>query len=159
MIQRIVLSLLAISSVGLLSFTFPAPRAVDQFQWLTGRWKLSADEKRQLEEWHVANDSTLSGRSYRVGPAGDTVLLETVELRFRAGQWSYCPTVQDQNNGQTIMFPLIWLGKEEFIASNPTHDFPQRISYRRKGDLLLASIEGTARGSFRKVNFDFIREK
>ena len=159
MTLRTSLFLLAAGSIYLLGFTYPAPRAVDSFQWLTGRWKLSSSERIQFEEWHVANDSTLSGRSYRVGPTRDTVLLESVELRYRAGQWSYCPAVQDQNNGQTIVFPLIWQGKEEFIASNPAHDFPQRIQYRRKGDLLLASIEGTARGGFRKVNFDFIREK
>lgn len=159
MCLRSVLSLLIAGSICLLSFTSPAPRAVDQFGWLTGSWKRVSSQQEQWEEWHVANDSTLQGRSYQVRNGTDTLLLETVQLTYRGGHWAYCPTVADQNNGQTVVFPLIWLGKNEFIAVNSSHDFPQRIQYRRQADWLLASIEGEAKNGFRKVNFDFIREK
>ncbi|NBP69944.1 MAG: hypothetical protein EBU52_14495 [Cytophagia bacterium] len=40
----------------------------------------------------------------------------------------------------------------------PTHDFPQRIAYRRVKNQLYASIEGLKKGKYQKQNFDFILE-
>lgn len=133
--------------------------ATDSLSWLTGRWKLSNSKGITFEEWHVANDSTLMGRSYRIPDGGDTVLQETIELAFRGGRWYYIPTAVGQNNDQPVSFPVIFLRGTEFIAENPDHDFPQRISYRLVNGMLLASIEGRVNGGFRKANFDFSAEK
>lgn len=43
---------------------------------------------------------------------------------------------------------------------NPSHDFPQRIIYRRRGaDSLLARIEGTMGGQARSVDFPYVRAR
>jgi hypothetical protein len=40
---------------------------------------------------------------------------------------------------------------------NPKHDFPQRIGYERKGNALLAWIEGTQDGKVRRLEFPYLR--
>ncbi len=60
----------------------------------------------------------------------DTLLLETIQLAFRGGQWFYIPAVEDQNHGQPIHFAIIYLGEAHFISENPGNDYPQRIIYQ-----------------------------
>jgi hypothetical protein len=43
----------------------------------------------------------------------------------------------------------------EFICENPSHDFPQRIAYRRIENDLFASIEGRKNNKYSKQNYDF----
>jgi hypothetical protein len=61
--------------------------------------------------------------------------------------------------GDTLIYTALPSGQKEtafkgtagsdsgFMVENPTHDFPQRISYRKRGaDSLVARIEGGNRG-------------
>lgn len=134
----------------------PIP-ATDAFKWMLGSWQIQAGNSLIVEQWTVANDSTLSGRSFFIKDGKDTIPQETIELAFRKGEWYYIPIVQGQNEGKPVWFKLIHAKGQEFISENPEHDFPQRISYRRWKDQLFASIEGRKNGVFRKQNFDFTR--
>jgi hypothetical protein len=127
-----------------------------QFSWLVGTWKMNAGSGYVIEQWKQLNDSTFRGKSLFVKAPGDSMLQESIELSFRKGEWSYNPTVVDQNNRQPVKFQVIFIGKGEFICENPVHDFPQRIAYRRIKNSLFASIEGTRNGKYAKVNFDFL---
>ncbi|MBI3219994.1 MAG: hypothetical protein HYZ44_10810 [Bacteroidetes bacterium] len=127
----------------------------NNFEWLAGTWKIATPNGSIVEQWKSINDSTLSGKSYFVKSTGDTIPQEIIELRLRKGQWAYVPTVNGQNNNQPTTFQVIFIGKEEFISSNPAHDFPQRIAYRRIKDQLFATIEGIRKGKYAKQNFDF----
>jgi hypothetical protein len=127
-----------------------------QFSWLVGTWKMNAGSGYVIEQWKQLNDSTFRGKSLFVKAPGDSMLQESIELSFRKGEWSYNPTVVDQNNRQPVKFQVIFIGKGEFICENPVHDFPQRIAYRRIKNSLFASIEGTRNGKYSKVNFDFL---
>lgn len=109
-----------------------------------------------IEQWKQSNDSTFQGKSLFVKAPGDSVLQESIELSLRKGEWSYNPTVVDQNNRQPVKFQIIFIGKGEFICENPAHDFPQRIAYRRIQNSLFASIEGKRKRKYAKVNFDFL---
>jgi hypothetical protein len=129
-----------------------------QFSWLVGTWKMNAGSGYVIEQWKQLNDSTFRGKSLFVKAPGDSMLQESIELSFRKGEWSYNPTVVDQNNRQPVKFQVIFIGKGEFICENPVHDFPQRIAYRRIKNSLFASIEGTRNGKYAKVNFDFLIE-
>ncbi len=129
-----------------------------QFSWLVGTWKMNAGSGYVIEQWKQLNDSTFRGKSLFVKAPGDSMLQKSIELSFRKGEWSYNPTVVDQNNRQPVKFQVIFIGKGEFICENPVHDFPQRIAYRRIKNSLFASIEGTRNGKYSKVNFDFLIE-
>ena len=117
---------------------------------------MNAGSGHVIEQWKQSNDSTFQGKSLFVKAPGDSVLQESIELSLRKGEWSYNPTVVDQNNRQPVKFQVIFIGKGEFICENPVHDFPQRISYRRIQNSLSASIEGKRKGKYAKVNFDFL---
>jgi hypothetical protein len=43
------------------------------------------------------------------------------------------------------------------VFENPAHDYPQRVAYTRKGDSLLAWIDGTVSGKSRRVDFPYRR--
>jgi hypothetical protein len=130
----------------------------EQLKWMTGNWKINMGNNMIVEEWHIADDSTLTGRSYFVKNGTDTIPQETIELSYRKGEWYYIPTLKNQNNAQPVPFKIIFLKGTEFISENPAHDFPQRIAYRRIKNQLFASIEGRRNGKYGKQNFDFIEE-
>lgn len=127
----------------------------DALSWMAGTWVIKTNRGDMIEKWSVVNDSTLQGKSMMVKAPGDSSIQETIELHWRNKAWAYVPTVQGQNNNKPVVFPIIFLGREEFIALNPNHDFPQRIAYRKVKNQLLASIEGSRNGKYSKINFDF----
>jgi hypothetical protein len=139
------------------AFTTNAQKS-EQMKWLTGTWKINTGNGSIIEQWQIANDSTLTGKSFFVKNDTDTIPQETIELAFRNGNWHFMSTVQGQNNNQPVSFKVILLKGTEFISENPAHDFPQRIAYRRIKDQLFASIEGKKNGKYSKQNFDFVLE-
>jgi hypothetical protein len=133
-----------------------AAQDINAIKWLAGTWKITTGKGYVIEKWRVLNDSTLSGKSFFVkANSSDSLLQESLELVLRKGQWTYISTVQGQNSNQPVPFKIVFLRATEFICENPTHDYPQRIAYRRVKDLLYASIEGKKNGRFNKSNFDF----
>jgi hypothetical protein len=146
------------TTLFLLVYSFAYAQKVSQLNWLVGTWKMNAGSGYVIEQWKQLNDSTLGGKSLFVKVPGDSILQESIELSLRKGEWSYNPTVVDQNNKRPVKFRLIFIGKGEFICENRSHDFPQRIAYRRIEDSLFASIEGTRNGKYSKVNFDFLNK-
>ena len=135
-----------------------AAQKTEQVKWLAGIWKINTGKGVIVEEWKLLNDSTLAGKSYFIQNSTDTIPQETIELSFRNGDWYYIPTVKNQNNTQPVPFKVIFLRGTEFISENPSHDFPQRIAYRRMNNQLFASIEGRKNGKYSKQNFDFRSE-
>ena len=127
----------------------------EEVKWLIGTWKINTPNGTVVEKWQFKNDSTLEGKSCFVRNNTDTIPQEKIEMAFRNGDWYYIPTVSNQNNNQPVSFKVIFTRGTEFISENPTHDFPQRIAYRRIKNQLFASIEGKRNGKYGKQNFDF----
>lgn len=135
---------------------FVAGQKSNPFQWLTGKWQIQRGNTTILESWQYLNDSTMTGTSILLKNGKDTIPQETLELSYRQGEWNYISKVNGQNNNQPIKFKLIYQSPQEFISENPTHDFPQRIAYRKMSDtLVLASIEGYNNGKYAKQNFNY----
>ncbi len=128
------------------------------FQWLVGTWQTEGTGQRLAERWTKENDSTYTGVSWVVRANGDSLIQETIHVRTRQGQWLYEPVAFGQNNNQPVVFKLLFWSRDEFIAENPAHDFPQRITYRRVNDRLFASIEGRRKDRYLKRNFDYLRK-
>lgn len=148
---------LGLAFVILLPTVLHAQKA-DQLKWLVGIWKINTGNGYIVEQWKQTNDSTFNGKSMFIKAAGDSATQETIELSLRKGEWSYTPTVPNQNNGKPVTFRVSFIGRGEFICENPAHDFPQRIAYRRVKNALYASIEGKRKGKLVKQNFDFTNE-
>ncbi|HRD07176.1 MAG: DUF6265 family protein [Saprospiraceae bacterium] len=131
-----------------------APKSPD---WLLGEWKLTLkNNKTFIESWVKSNDSLYTGESKLVAADSSVTPQETIRLQLKADGWHYQPTAFGQNDNQEVDFKVIFISGSEFIAENPSHDFPQRIQYRRIGDRLYASVEGKNGEKYGKINFDYV---
>jgi len=149
--------------LGVLFFLFFSSRVISQkpvaFQWLIGIWEINTGNGMINESWQMADDSTLAGKSVFIKNGKDTIPQESLTLALRNGEWTYTSAVVGQNNNQPVEFKIIYQGRSEFISENPSHDFPQRIAYRKVSDqLMYASIEGRKNGKYNKQNFNFSKK-
>jgi hypothetical protein len=102
---------------------------------LPGLWE-STGNIRLFEEWWLPDDSTLVGRSFSVNGT-DTLLLETMELSQRSGQWTFWATPVTQNQGGRSIPFRSTDATDSMVFENPGHDYPNRIVYRLQADTLL----------------------
>lgn len=87
--------------------------------------------------------------------AGTTKEYEFVLLRETDDQIVY---VAKPSGQKEATFVLRSMTDMEDIFENQTHDFPQLIHYRLNPDgSLLAAIEGTVRGKFKRIEFPYRR--
>ena len=125
--------------------------------WLIGNWENKATEGTLLESWETKNDSTLMASSFFIKDK-DTLFAEQIELQQRDGLLYYVPTVSDQNDGKSVTFTLTSLKPNGFVAENPKHDFPQKITYKLVGkDSLFAKISGLKSGKPHSETFKMVR--
>lgn len=125
---------------------------IEQLAWMTGCWELTAGERIVEEQWMAPRGGSMMGMS-RTVRGGRTVAWETVLLREdSAGAISYNAFPGGQ---AAAVFPATELSDSHAVFSNPAHDFPQRIIYRRRGDTLAARIEGETAGGTRGSDFPY----
>jgi hypothetical protein len=128
----------------------PAAVEITSLDWLAGCWTGTMQDRRVEEHWMKPAGGTMFGMSRTV--AGDkTVAFEFLELRQQGTGVAYIarPSGQPQAAFQ-------WVSGNRASArfENPTHDFPQVITYTLNPDgSLLARIEGTSKGKRRAVDF------
>lgn len=85
---------------------------------------------------------------------GKTVGWEFVVIREVEGKLAY---VAKPHNQAEATFPAVKLEDGEVVFENPSHDFPQRIIYRRNGDGVDARIEGMAKGKLKGIDYPLRR--
>ena len=128
--------------------------AIDRVAWLQGCWESVSPQRTVEEHWLSPRGRSMIGVGRTV--RGDRLVeYELVVLREQDGQLAY----QAHPSGQpSAVFLSRTVGDGEVLFENPTHDFPQRVGYRRDGpDALLAWIEGTRNGQIRRVEFPYRR--
>lgn len=122
--------------------------------WMAGCWELRAGARTTQEQWMSPLGGMMLGMSRTV--VRDTVQeYEYLAIEVRGGT----PTYIARPSGQAeASFAATTLSDTMVVFSNPTHDFPQRISYRRTGtDSLVARIEGTRGGRTRGIDYPMRR--
>jgi hypothetical protein len=82
------------------------------------------------ESWKVTNDSTYSGESKMIKANGEVKPLENIQLVYRNKEYFYIPTTAGQNDEKPVLFKLTSFSQNGFVAENPDHDFPKRITYK-----------------------------
>ncbi len=134
--------------------------SVGDFGFLKGSWTMNTAKGRIVESWKISKDAGMDGISFSISNAGDSTLLETIKIYESAGSIYYEPTGNGAGNDSTVSFKLISAENGIFVFENRNHDFPQRISYQpQSASNVLARIEGTVNGKFRKIEFPYSREK
>jgi hypothetical protein len=136
----------------------PSRPSLAEIAWLSGCWELTVPEKNlQIsEQWMKPAGGMMigAGRTVRAGKAVDHEFLrivEDVDGIFYVAK----PTA----NKEETKFKLIRASANEIVFENPTHDFPQRVMYKRDGEKLSARIEGTRDGKTRGIDFPYLRAK
>jgi len=132
----------------------------ENLKWLNGEWENYNDSSLTFtESWQNINDSLMQGESFTM-EKGDTVSHETMQIKISGGKMFFIPTVDNQNNAQTVVFTLEDSKNNSFVFKNRAHDFPQTIVYQKiNDDSLAAYIEGTMNGKAQRIDFGFVRKK
>lgn len=122
--------------------------------WLAGHW-CGNDPARQIDEvWLPEAGGALLGMSRTVRGAR-VESFEYMRIVFDAGKAQF----HVQPNGvPATVFTQAARGEGWIHFENSAHDFPNRIEYRRDGDMLHASIAGPGRdGKAMTIPFDYRR--
>lgn len=119
---------------------------LEKMNWLVGNWEQKLPDGTLTETWTKENDSTFSGDSYFINTK-DTVHFESIKLTQRAEELTYSATVVGQNDDKPVDFKLILDADNTFTFENSTHDYPQKIIYKKvTSDRLIATISGKQQG-------------
>lgn len=130
------------------------PDPTGRLGWLAGCWQLERGERTTVEMWMAPAGGLMVGGS-RTVVAGHAREYEHLRIAARGEGIVYVA----RPSGQATAEFTGSVSDSGFAVENPTHDFPRRIVYARRGaDSLLASIEGPGRdGQPRVIVFPFRR--
>lgn len=150
----------AVAAFFILSgWTLPLNNDIKNMDWLIGTWENKTQRGTIFETWKKLSEVELSGKSYILKDK-DTIVLETIQLLQEQNNLFYIPKVKNQNDEAPVRFAAKIASDKELVVENPSHDFPQIISYTRiSADSLVASIAGTKNGIERKQTFPMKRVK
>lgn len=126
--------------------------------WLLGRWENNSKEGNLSEIWRKASDSLYTGESYFV-VGNDTVFRERMDLvEKKDGEQYFIATIPGQNSEKPVAFKRVGGTETEMTFTNPEHDYPTTIEYRRVAeDSLVATISGNKRGKTESGTFKLKR--
>jgi glyoxylase-like metal-dependent hydrolase (beta-lactamase superfamily II) len=131
---------------------FRAGTPESRLSWLLGCWQMTRRGSTIEERWSVAPDGSLSGRG-RTLRDGTVVDSEVVTITARGDTLVY--TANPAGQAQALFLaPTATDTSVNF--TNPAHDFPTRVSYRRAGAMgLTAEIAGAGSGGERVIPFPY----
>lgn len=131
---------------------------LQKMNWLIGNWKTKLPEGTLTEIWTKANDSTFEGSSFFINEK-DTIHFEALKLKSKEDDLIYSATVMGQNNDEAVDFKLTSETGNTFVFENPTHDYPQKISYKKiKQTLFIATISGKQQGKSSTESYQMTKE-
>ena len=130
--------LLAAAAV-LLAAAAPGKADVSRLAWLSGRWVSEDGERWTEESWTRPRGGMMlgagsSGRGNRVR--------DWEHMRIAPDDEGVLSFWGSPKGRPPVPFKLVSLSADEVVFENPAHDFPTRISYRRAGKELIATISG-----------------
>lgn len=134
-----------------------AARPLDALSWLGGEWTRTTSRGTAVERWTRVSDGTMEGVG-EVTVGGSTRVTEHLRLLHFGRDVFYL--AKPAENPLPTAFRLTELTDSTAVFENRSHDFPQRIRYRRIGpDTLSARIEGPrgAAQAWGGVDFVFTR--
>ncbi|MBO9560729.1 MAG: hypothetical protein J7515_19365 [Caulobacter sp.] len=131
------------------------PATIDQMAWLKGCWTLTKPNGGVVEElWMAPSGGVMLGLGRTVR---DSKLREYEYTRIVEADGSLA-YIAEPSGQEKATFPLKNLSADEAVFENPTHDFPQRVIYRRLGpDAATGRIEGEINGQAKAIDFPYKR--
>ena len=121
--------------------------------WLIGTWENKSEDGVLTESWQKVNDSTFSATSYFI-KNDDTLHSEKITLSQHSEMLMYSATVNGQNNDKAIDFGSTTTTENKLVFENPSHDYPQKITYTKNANnTLTAEISGNLQGKMTTEKF------
>ncbi len=123
---------------------------LSQFEWLEGTWQRT-DAKpgyQAYEKWSIVNNQEYEGIGVTI-KGRDTVFVEKLKLIIVDNAAYYVANVS--SNASPVNFKITAFDDEGFISSNPSHDFPKKIQYKRHANKIKATISGNGKS----IDFNF----
>ena len=142
--------LLSVMPVCMSAQNSPLARAA----WLAGCWELRAANRVVTEMWMPPLGDLMLGAS-RTTVGATTREFEQLRLTVDGERLNYIALPSRQ---QEATFQSIELSDTTLVFENKSHDFPQRISYRRRGaDSVIAQVEGPGPNGTRRIQYPYRR--
>ena len=121
----------------------PAPAkgraGIDQAGWLAGVWAVETEGRWTEERWAPPRGGVMLGTSL----SGKGAVASSFEYMRIAVDSGGGLTFWGSPDGKPpVPFRLVDGGPKLLVFENPAHDYPTRITYRRDGDALVATIAG-----------------
>ena len=107
--------------------------------WLTGGWSTQLPDGSWSEEWWTSPRAGLMLGAGRSGKADKLDWFEHTRIEHDSGKIRFCALPKGQAGA---CFNAVKVTADEIVFENASHDFPNRVSYRRDGDDLVAEISG-----------------
>lgn len=129
--------------------------SLDELAWIEGEWQRTVSDAVAIERWRLTEAGLVGeGAVVRDGEERHTEALLLVAMGSDVFYIARPP-----ENPYPVAFRLVSSEADTFVFENPTHDFPQRIVYRRTApDAMTAVIEGPGEGGeTQRVAFAFVR--
>jgi hypothetical protein len=119
---------------------------LDAARWLLGEWVADSGERVVTESWRASSEKTFEGAGVtRAKASGEIVDGEALRLVEMTDAVFYVAKVA--HNEYPVAFRLIECDDGRLVFENPTHDFPQRLEYRRVGEAgLKVDVSAGSRG-------------
>jgi len=132
---------------------------LNDINWLLGTWENHTTSMALNESWVRLNDTVFVGiGTFMEGE--DTLSSESIRLEQHGSDLYYVPVVSNQNQGEPVQFKLKEKSQNHLVFENPTHDFPQNISYTLiREDSMVARIFGSMEGKYHEQDFPFTKFK
>ncbi|HKS05144.1 MAG TPA: DUF6265 family protein [Gemmatimonadaceae bacterium] len=112
---------------------------IERAAWLAGCWELRATNRLTHEMWMPPAGGSMMGAS-RTATASATREFEHLRISTDGARLVYTALPSGQRE---TSFPSTLVSDTLLVFENPQHDFPQRISYRKRGaDSVIARVEG-----------------
>ena len=123
-------------AAALLSGAAPAQR-IENLNWLAGDWETSPGQQWTEEHLIVPRAQAMLGTSR----SGSGTTMREYEFLRITHDTDGGLTYWGSPGGKTpVPFRLVRSGPMLAVFENPAHDYPQRITYRRTGSKLVATI-------------------
>jgi hypothetical protein len=129
------------------------PAGIDRLAWLQGCWAVTTGEREVEEYWMAPKGTSILG----IARTTHSGVLADYEMTLIRQAEDHLVFEAHPSNQPMALFHSIEVSRSRIVFENPKHDFPQRIGYQRKGNALLAWIEGTQNGKVRRIEFPYLR--
>jgi hypothetical protein len=119
---------------------------------LAGQWEGIHGSGVYHEEWEIVNETVMKGRAYLI-KKGEIINNEL--LKIHCDETGLYYTADVSHNSAPVSFKMTSSGINVNVFENPSHDFPQKITYEINENVSLkATVEAVKDGKTRKIEYN-----